>query len=181
MQILASLDADLQPYELSSQDVNLCWKQQDGGYVRAEHVVRMIDLLGWNDPALALNCIQSVTVDDAPAGQVITGYTLAVDTNGVITAAVTYSPAAVVVPSIISRMQAQLALHATASLTKAGKTALDDVNAAVAATSDPTVTIYWNTAAAFDRQHPKLLALVSLLGWSSAYVDQLFTAAAQLS
>lgn len=84
-------------------------------------------------------------------------------------------------PASISRMQAQLELHATASPTNPGKTLLDDVNAAVAGASDPTIGIYWNTATAFERQHPKLLAMAQAMGWSSDFVDQLFIAAAEQS
>lgn len=85
------------------------------------------------------------------------------------------------VPEVISRMQAQLELHATASPTNAGKTALDDVTAAVEAATDPKLAIYWNTATDFHRDHPKLTAMATALNWSSAFVDQLFINADQLS
>lgn len=84
-------------------------------------------------------------------------------------------------PQIISRMQAQLELHATASPTNAGKTLLDDVNTALAASTDPTLEIYWNTATDFHRDHPKLTALATSMGLTSAQVDDLFITAAQLS
>lgn len=84
-------------------------------------------------------------------------------------------------PMIISRMQAQLELHAVPSPTNAGKTLLDDVNAALAASSDGSLLIYWNTASDFHRDHPKILAMATAFGWSSDYVDSLFQAASLLS
>lgn len=93
----------------------------------------------------------------------------------------TAEPDAPAVPALISRMQAELELQATPSPVTPGKTLLDDVNAAIAGATDPTLTIYWNTAADFHRDHPKLNAIAAAMGLSSAQVDALFIAAAQLS
>lgn len=183
MQIFASLDADLKPYALTGGDVTLYWKQEeDGSYAALEHTAALYVVAGWDAAALTLNRVQAVTIADPPAGQVLASYVLAADAKNVISGTPTYVPAPPAsVPPSISRMQAELELHATASPTNAGKTLLDDVNAAIAAAADPTIGIYWNTVTAFERQHPKLLAMAQAMGWSSAYVDQLFVSAAQQS
>lgn len=81
-------------------------------------------------------------------------------------------PPAPVIPQIVSRMQAKMALS------NAGL--LAGVESAVAAGTAAT-QIYWSDAPEFHRDHPVLLALATELGLSSGQVDALFTAASAIS
>lgn len=107
MQIFASLNADGQPYALTG-DASLYWKQQvDGSYAREDHTVSVSALPTWDATALTLNRVQPITVADEPSGQVLAGYTLAADANGVITATPTYAPAPPTPRRELSKLTAQ--------------------------------------------------------------------------
>jgi hypothetical protein len=80
-------------------------------------------------------------------------------------------PDPIVVPGQVSKMQACLALHAAGLL--------DDVEAAVAGAGG-TTAIYWANASYLHRDHPVVLGLATALGLTSAQVDDLFVAAAQI-
>jgi hypothetical protein len=75
------------------------------------------------------------------------------------------------VPQQVTAVQARLALNA------AGKRSA--VEGAVAAASQD-VKDYWEFCANLHRQHPVLLQMAQGLGWTSADLDALFTAAAAL-
>jgi hypothetical protein len=78
-------------------------------------------------------------------------------------------PPAPVIPQVVSRMQAKMALQNAGLLASVEST----VAAGTAATQ-----IYWADAPDFHRDHPVLLSLATALNLSSAQVDALFTAAA---
>lgn len=85
------------------------------------------------------------------------------------------APAPVIVPSVSMR-QAKLALYA------AGK--LSTVEAAINALSEPDKTlalIEWNSASTVDRNHPTVSLISAAAGMSSAEIDSLFAAAAQIT
>lgn len=78
--------------------------------------------------------------------------------------------------SSVSMRQAKLALHA------AGK--LATVDAAINALSEPDKTlalIEWNSASTVDRNHPTVSLISAAAGMSSAEIDSLFAAAAQIT
>lgn len=78
-----------------------------------------------------------------------------------------------IIPTEVSALQARLALLA------AGK--LDVAEAAIAAANDRTLSIYWAHTSAFHRDHPRMLAITQALGWTASDLDDLFTAAAEIS
>lgn len=95
--------------------------------------------------------------------------------GAVVTRLAVPAPAPVIVPSVSMR-QAKLALHA------AGK--LATVEAAINALpeSDKTLAlIEWNSASTVDRNHPTVSLISAAAGMSSAEIDALFTAAAQIT
>ena len=72
------------------------------------------------------------------------------------------------VPKSITRFQAMAALH------NAGL--LDQVQAAITASTDPLVPLAWNNALAFDRFSPMLASLATALNITSKQLDDLFIA-----
>lgn len=85
-------------------------------------------------------------------------------------------PALPAVVSSVSMRQAKLALYA------AGK--LATVETAINALPEPDKTlalIEWNSASAVDRNHPTVSLISAAAGMSSAEIDALFTAAAQIT
>lgn len=86
------------------------------------------------------------------------------------------------VPQSVSIVQAELALQATPSPTNPGKTLLDDVNAAVDATSDLRVKIAWTKATVVERDGLFVTQIASMIpGLSNpAARDALFIAAAKI-
>lgn len=78
-----------------------------------------------------------------------------------------------IVPQVVSRLQARLALL------HAGK--LAEAEAAITAAADPALAIYWADTSAFHRDHPRMLAIAQSLGWTGDQLDALFTAAAEIS
>ena len=76
-------------------------------------------------------------------------------------------------------VQAVLALRAAPG-SSAGKTLLDDVEAAVAAASDPRIALAWKYASVLDRDGVFLAGLAPSLGLNAAKLDALFTAAASI-
>lgn len=126
------------------------------------------DALETYDPARrARFLIQDFIVPEAPAGQAVISYTLAI-IAGAIVAQPTFGPAFVPVPMIVSMMQAQLALNAAGLLAS--------VEAAVNSSSELT-KIYWKTASNLHRDHPLVISLTAALGLTPAQVDDLFRAA----
>jgi hypothetical protein len=81
-------------------------------------------------------------------------------------------PAPPVVPAVVSRMQAKMALLAAGLL--------DDVEAAVSAGS-AELQIYWNEASDFHRDHPVLIGMTEALGLTAEQTDALFIAAGQIA
>jgi len=84
------------------------------------------------------------------------------------------------VPQSVSIMQASLAMHATPG-SAAGKTLLDDVEAAVAASSDPRILIAWKRATALERHGLFVTQMALALNLSDDKLDALFTAASGIS
>lgn len=89
-------------------------------------------------------------------------------TNGVFTAPVAPPPS---VPATVTAAQFKMALQAAGLLTS--------VTAAVAASPDPLVAIYWGNASSFDRADPRVVALASAINQTSAQIDAVFIAGAQ--
>lgn len=81
-------------------------------------------------------------------------------------------PAAPTVPQSVSRTQAKIALH------RAG--ILDAVKTAVSA--DPELEIWFTDATSWERNNPHVVALgEGAMALSSAQIDELFVAAAQIA
>ena len=80
-------------------------------------------------------------------------------------------PPAPVVPTTVTAAQLKMALQAAGILTA--------VTAAVNASPDPLVGIYWANAGSFDRADPRVVALGSAVGQTAAQMDAVFVAAAQ--
>ena len=81
-------------------------------------------------------------------------------------------PDATTVPPQVSRYQAMMALY------NAGL--LDQINAAVAASSDGAAKIAWANATVFLRNSPFITSMAVAFNWSDAFVDDLFRAASQV-
>ena len=79
-------------------------------------------------------------------------------------------PPAPVVPSTVTAAQLKMALQAAGILTA--------VTAAVNASPDPLVGIYWANASSFDRADPRVVALGAAVGQTAAQMDAIFVAAA---
>lgn len=77
-----------------------------------------------------------------------------------------------VVPDSVSRMQAKMALLAGGLLST--------VEAAVGASADPALQLYWADASHFHRDHAALIAMTASLGMTSEQVDALFIAASEI-
>lgn len=56
---------------------------------------------------------------------------------------------------------------------------LDEVEAVIAASTDPVIILAWNSAAQFARLSPLVAVIAEELGWDDVYLDALFTEAAQ--
>jgi hypothetical protein len=80
-------------------------------------------------------------------------------------------PVVVVVPATVTAAQIKMALQAAGLLTS--------VTAAVNASPDPLVPIYWNNASSFDRADARVAALGAAAGQTPAQMDAIFVAAAQ--
>lgn len=74
------------------------------------------------------------------------------------------------VPASVTRRQMKLALLQ--------QDLLSAVEAAVLALSDPALTINWQDALDFRRDHPFVLQMAALLGKTEAEVDEMFVLAA---
>ena len=74
------------------------------------------------------------------------------------------------VPALVSRMQAKRALLDSGLL--------PTVEAAIAASDDAALQLYWAEASDFHRDHPALIAMTAALGMTSGQVDDLFISAA---
>lgn len=74
------------------------------------------------------------------------------------------------VPASVTRRQMKLALLQ--------QDLLSAVEAAVLASSDPALTINWQDALDFRRDHPFVLQMAALLGKTEAEVDEMFVLAA---
>ena len=77
------------------------------------------------------------------------------------------------VPVKVSRMQAKMALL--------GSGLLAAVEAAIAASDDAALKLYWAEASDFHRDHPALNGMTAVLGMTSEQVDDLFIAASQIT
>ena len=86
------------------------------------------------------------------------------------------------VPQQVTMVQGVLALHAQPG-SSPGKTLLDDVDAAVAASSDPRIPLAWQRATTLDRQglFVTQVAKAPPLNMTDQQLDALFTAAAEIS
>jgi len=82
-------------------------------------------------------------------------------------------PDPVIVPQIVSRMQLKRALNQMGLLAA--------INTAVGQSTDVDLQIYWSDTGEFHRDHPKLTAALSAMGYTSAQADQAFTLAATLT
>ena len=76
-----------------------------------------------------------------------------------------------VVPATVTAAQLKMALQAAGILTA--------VTAAVNASTDPLVGIYWANASEFNRTDSRVIALGVAVGQTPAQIDALFIAAAQ--
>lgn len=82
---------------------------------------------------------------------------------------------AVIVPSRISKLQAELFLYGTGQLT--------GVQAKIAeklAAGDEGYDIYWRSSSHFERSHLALAAIAYEMSWSPAQLDSMFIEAAKL-
>ena len=75
-------------------------------------------------------------------------------------------PPAPVVPTTVTAAQLKMALQAAGILTA--------VTAAVNASPDPLVGIYWANASSFERADPRVVALGAAIGQTSAQMDAVF-------
>ena len=99
--------------------------------------------------------------------------------NGALVAA----PAVVQPPSVpqqVTMVQGALAMHAQPG-SAPGKTLLDDVEAAVAAASDPRIAIAWSKATTLDRHGLFVVQMAPALGLTDDKLDALFVAASGIS
>lgn len=76
------------------------------------------------------------------------------------------------IPQQVTRFQAKAALLQS--------NLLDDVEAAVAASTDPLLALAWSDALSFERQSPMVAGITAALGLTEAEVDALFVAASQI-
>lgn len=84
-----------------------------------------------------------------------------------------WTPPSSKVPKSVSPLQAQLALM------EAGN--LDEIEAYLKdSATDPRIVLAWNKASEFRRDSPTLLHVVSILNWTEAQIDALFTRAAEI-
>ena len=112
-----------------------------------------------------LNCI---------AWDGITPWTPPAGTTAVLAPACSIAQPPAPVPQVISIAQAKAALAAAGLL--------DTANAAVAATgANSQTSIAWQYATEFHRDSPNIAAVAAALGLTSAQVDALFVAAAQIT
>lgn len=133
------------------------------------HPPGQVDTYGPEDRARF--CIQVVELVEAPEGERLAGYSLALE-GGVITAQATFEPIPPApVPPTVSRMQAKLVLLEDDEL--------DAVEATIA-TAPRAVQIYWAEVSELHRDHAVLADVIVALGWSEAYVDDLFRRAAAI-
>lgn len=59
------------------------------------------------------------------------------------------------------------------------RTLLDEVEAVIAAETDPVITLAWNSATEFVRLSPLVALIAEAMGWDDVYLDALFTEAAK--
>lgn len=59
------------------------------------------------------------------------------------------------------------------------RTLLDEVEAVIAASADPVITLAWNSATEFVRLSPLVALIAEAMGWDDVYLDALFTEAAK--
>lgn len=59
------------------------------------------------------------------------------------------------------------------------RTLLDEVEAVIAAETDPVITLAWNSATEFARLSPLVALIAEAMGWDDVYLDALFTEAAK--
>lgn len=96
--------------------------------------------------------------------------------TGIVDGVVTEMPdlplPAMVVPVTVTRFQARAVLHLDGTLI--------DVEALVAA-ADPLVQIAWVDASEFRRDSPAVASIATAMGWSQAYVDDMFIRASKIT
>jgi len=78
-----------------------------------------------------------------------------------------------IAPSSVALWQAKAALHQVGLL--------DQASAATAAMNSPVLNAFWANASTLERASPTLASLATALNLSSAQVDALFIAAAQIA
>jgi hypothetical protein len=83
-----------------------------------------------------------------------------------------HDPTKPAVPASVTAAQARLALNA------AGKRAAVE---AVVAAATQDIKDYWQYSSNIDRQHPVILQMAAILGWTSTDLDTLFIAAAAIT
>ncbi len=77
----------------------------------------------------------------------------------------------VIVPQIVSRFQARAILHIDGLLTTVE---------ALVSQADPLTQLAWADAQEFRRNSPSIAAIAAALGWTEAYLDDLFTRASTI-
>ena len=77
-----------------------------------------------------------------------------------------------VVPQVVSRFQARVALHIHGVLA--------DVEVMIQA-ADPIAQMAWADAQQFERPSPTIAAIAAALGWTDEFVDRLFITAGSIS
>jgi hypothetical protein len=75
------------------------------------------------------------------------------------------------IPPVVSRFQARAALHIDGHLATVE---------ALVAQADPITQLAWADAQEFRRSSPAIAGIAQALGWSEAYLDDLFTRAAAI-
>lgn len=81
----------------------------------------------------------------------------------------TFAPVVEPVPQVVSRFQGEAVLLTDGHL---------DTVEALIAQADPLTQLAWKRATEFRRNSPMIAQISNVLGWTSEYVDSLFTRAA---
>ncbi|QOC54122.1 hypothetical protein [Caulobacter vibrioides] len=130
-----------------------------------------IDLWAPED-LVEIGVLPIVPAAPAPEGEVILSTELVLEEGGLMEVATYGPPPPPPVPQKVSRMQAKQALLAAGLL--------DDSDAAIAASGDRSLQLYWAETSEFHRNHPAVMAIGTSQGLTSGQLDDLFRAAAQV-
>lgn len=191
--IFATLNGVMNPVELHrGQPNNLFWQLvtntyeaqlhnlPTGQYARVNNLIPDAAFDVYSADDFARLRIQSIDLPTVPDGKVMT-YTLAVDSNNIISVNPTFTDAPVIVPTLVSRMQLKRQMLQMARTDSGSGTLLDQTNELITGLNNPDITLYWTDSSEFHRDHPKVAMIGAALNLTSDQVDAAFISAALLT